>query len=352
MNKGNLMNNTKTRRKGSMLQDSLSKLKYFLVLAFLLVVPMQAMGQSFDYLPIVDQTDTGVDRLVVPFDTRERDTFIQVTNTASEKVNIHVQVFDVNSIFRECEECNFDDMLTENDTHVYDVENMVTNSGPGITNGGEEECSRPAGTYGFVVISLEAGFPRSSLIGMFRIIDEAGYEYRANAAGTEDTIFQDISQGMVVNFSRANGHNLADLIGITYRPENERSVSAAPNIITTFGSQSPFDEVLIWDEDEDDTSCSPTTFACAVGELNRGIDDSLPNSRGQLNRVCSDNVLSNNIAGWLDLPFSGFTCAGVECRAHFVGYIGLNNGDGTGSMDSWWEVGEQEILTLGGPSIQ
>jgi hypothetical protein len=30
------------------------------------------------------------------------------------------------------------------------------------------------------------------------------------------------------------------------------------------------------------------------------------------------------------------TCA---IEPFFVGFIGLNNGNGTGSMDSWWEVG-------------
>jgi hypothetical protein len=47
------------------------------------------------------------------------------------------------------------------------------------------------------------------------------------------------------------------------------------------------------------------------------------------------------------MPFSGFSCAppfgdtfqcefGIEDDAFFVGFIGLNDGDGSGSMDSWW----------------
>ena len=97
MIKGNLMNNTKTRRKGSMLQDSLSKIKYFIVLAVLLVLPMQAMagvingGQT---AVLIDQTDTGSNRVVAFWDTREgADSFIQVTNTSTEKINIHVQLY-------------------------------------------------------------------------------------------------------------------------------------------------------------------------------------------------------------------------------------------------------------------
>ncbi len=351
MIKGNLMNNTKTRRKGSMLQDSLSKIKYLLVLAFLLVLPMQAMA-GMGVVPVIDQTDTGVERLVSFFDTRGRDTFVQVTNTSSEKVNIHVQVYDVASIFTECEECNFDDMLTGHDTHVYDVENMMTNAVPGMAS--EAVCTELGpDTYGFVVISLLPQLSEQSagLIGMFRIIDESGYEYRANSAGSEENFIADTSVDQIVNFSDANGHNLSDLVGITYVDLGPGDVHAHPGIATTFGS--PQDQILILDQDEDPISCSPTTFACAVGALDKGIDNALPNSKGQLNRVCASSILNSNIAGFLDLPFNGFTCSAASgvgnpdgsCSSepYFVGFIGLNNGDGTGSMDSWWERGRHNV---------
>jgi len=342
----NLMNNTKTRRKGSMLQDSLSKIKYFLVLAVLLVLPMQAMAGFGNVIPVIDQTDTGVNRLVAFWDTRSRDTFIQVTNTSSEKVNIHVQIFDVDSPFTECEECNFDDMLTAFDTHVYDIENVVTNFE------GDLVCTERPGTYGFMVISLESG-PSGSLIGMFRVIDESGYEYRANAAGTEDFSAND-TFSEVVNFSDANGNTLSDLVGITYVDLGPSAVYASPGVFTVFGDLSF--EILIWDQDEDDISCSPTTFACADGAFDRGIDNALPNSKGQANRVCSTSILDTNSSGWLDLPFSRFGCTDplasngdgtCALEPFFVGFIGLNNGNGTGSMDSWWEVGLfQAIIAL------
>ena len=344
MNKGNLMNNTKTRRKGSMLQDSLSKIKYFLVLAVLLVLPMQAMAGFGDTMPLIDQTDTGVNRLVAFYDTRGRDTLIQVTNTSSEKVNIHVQIFDVAGVVQQCEECDVDDMLTAGDTHVYDIENLVTNSGPGLVP--VPFCTGLAtdASYGFMVVSLTDG-PPGSLIGMFRIIDEAGYEYRANAAGSEDRDAR-LSDEQLVNFSSANGNNLSDLVGITYVSLGTDDVLANSGISTTFGDI--LDEILIYDQVEFDTSCSPTTFSCAVGFMDKAIDNALPNSKGQVNRVCGTDILNSNNAGWLDMPFSRFTCtagSGVgdadgDCQFEpfFVGFIGLNNGNGTGSMDSWWEV--------------
>jgi len=102
---------------------------------------------------------------------------------------------------------------------------------------------------------------------------------------------------------------------------------------------------------EFDTSCSPTTFACSVGLLDKAIDNSLPNSKGQINRLCGTSVLNSSSAGWLDLPFSQFNCNGVgdaNCNdPYFVGFIGLNNGDGTGSMDSWWEVGLNSFFPIG-----
>ncbi len=331
-----------------MLQDSLSKIKYLFVLAVLLVLPMQAMAGFGSDIPIIDQTDTGVDRLVAFYDTRGRDTFIQVTNTSSDGVNIHVQIFQAPGTVQQCEEIDFDDFLTGNDTHVYDVENLVTNTGIDVTD-------VPSGQYGFAVISRSSG-ASSSLIGMFRIIDESGYEYRTNAAGTDDP-FADSSFDGVVNFSSANGNSLSDLVGITFVEVSSDTVYASPGVIASFGT--PFDEVLIYDEVEFDTSCSSTSFSCTSTQIDKGIDNSLPNSLGQNNRICGTNVLDSNSSGWLDLPFNAFICTDAfvgtdgECNFDpaFVGFIGLNNGDGTGSMDSWWQVGAFATL-VDGPSLE
>src|SRR3990167_383580 len=111
----NLNDNTKTRRKGSMLQDSLSKIKYLLVLAFLLVIPMQAKAGFFGF-ETIDQTDTGVDRLIYYYDTVGRETYIQVTNTSDEFVGIHVQAFEAED---GCRETDFFWCLTPGDTEIW-----------------------------------------------------------------------------------------------------------------------------------------------------------------------------------------------------------------------------------------
>lgn len=318
------------------------------MLAVLLVLPMQAMAGIFGSdIPIIDQTDTGVDRLVAFYDTRGRDTFIQVTNTSSDGVSIHVQIFQAPGTVQQCEELDFDDFLTGHDTHVYDVENIVT-------NGGIDVADIPTGQYGFAVISRSSG-ASSSLIGMFRIIDESGYEYRTNAAGGDDP-FSDSSVSSVVNFSSANGNNLSDLVGITFVEISSDTVYASPGVIASFGN--PLNEVLIYDQVEFDTSCSSTSFSCTSTQIDKAIDNSLPNSLGQNNRICGTSILNSNNSGWLDLPFNAFICTdgfvgtdGVcDFDPSFVGFIGLNNGDGTGSMDSWWEIGAFAEIHQGDPS--
>jgi hypothetical protein len=191
---------------------------------------------------------------------------------------------------------------------------------------------------------------------MFRIIDNAdGYEYRTNAAGKKldrscDAGFEECIESYggggygyysfpFVNFNLANGNNLSDLVGIVFWEKTSSSVDASPLVGASFGSD---ESILIFNQTETPASCEETVFTCAPGFLDKGIDDSLPNSKGQVNQVCDTNRLPSNTSGWLYMPFSGFVCSGQffdeGCTVYpfFVGFIGLNNGDGTGSMDSWW----------------
>jgi len=369
-----LINNNKTRRKESMLQR-LYNIKYFFVLAVLLALPMLVMptpskagggsdGPKGVGQRLIDQTDMGAWRLVYFVDRRDRESYVQVTNTSTNFVNIHVQIFDVTGGgLIECEECDFDDTLTPEDTHVYDAEAFTTNFGA-VT-----QCNLEDDHYGFVVISASGALPEKftvggPLIGMFRVIDDEGYEYRTNAAGKEllhyksdaEDIFVDHKGGRfddLVNFELADGNVFADLVGITFWEERQDKVNASPNVGTSFGF---YDSIEIYTENETPGSCSPAIFSCSstqgfdgIGNMDKGIDNSLPNSKIDNNRVCSTERLDANTSGWLHMPFSGFAClppfgdaSTFACdgfiykHAFFVGFIGLNNGDGTGSMDSWW----------------
>lgn len=335
-----------------MLQDSLSKIKYLIVLAFLLVIPMQAKAGDFGF-DLIDQTDTGVDRLIYYYDTVGRETYIQVTNTSDEFVGIHVQVFRAED---NCSEDDFNVCLTPGDTEIWNVEEL-----PGGFDVSESN--------GFVAISVdedfECGFQNNALIGMFRIIDDSGYEYRTNAASSEDfTAFS--ADFNVLNFNDVSGNNLSDVVGITYVAIDQDQVFASPFIGTVFGFiDDP--QVLIFDDDENFNSCSPTVFTCsntAGLEINKGIDNSIPNSQG-FSEICNTSKLDGPVigaidSGWLFLPFFDYVCfdpdgTPEECGEfgppdediHFVGFLGINNGDGTGSMDSWMSHSFGEIEPTG-----
>jgi hypothetical protein len=244
----------------------------------------------------------------------------------------------------------------------------------------------PDDNYGFVVISFDdykdgcgdcgcgnegCKVKGGPIIGMFRIIDQLGYEYRTNAAGKKVPSRNSYSsnggsmsyggygynnQEMLVNFNLANGNNLSDLVGITFLDTSPTTVTASPAIAIQFGDVSFVDPVLIYNENENATSCDPLIFACEVGFLDKGIDFSLPNSKAQANQACTTNRLATNTSGWLHLPFEGFSCAPpfsqfdgsdptFKCisKPFFVGFRGLNNGDGTGGMDSWWVQRRQDF---------
>src|SRR3972149_9794037 len=100
-------------------------------------------------------------------------------------IKVHVQIFNVPGEPL-CDEIDFDDSYTGLDTHVYFLDDMVLNDGTDIGP------VFPDGGYGFIVVSVidasgDADSSQSVIIGHFRVIDDAGYEYRSNAAGYSDS---------------------------------------------------------------------------------------------------------------------------------------------------------------------
>ncbi len=234
------------------------------------------------------------------------------------------------------------------------------------------ECNHdvPLATGGAQTRLVSSNDFAGPLIGMFRIIDKAGYEYRTNAANTE-SLFNGLRIGVgqgsfienelwnVLNFNAVTDNNLSDVVGITYVALPDGNTYASPFVGTQFGGIDAFDQNLIFDDDENFNSCSPTFFTCdntKPTELNKGIDHSVPNSRGA-DEICAtskldgDSVVGTTDSGWLLLGFDGNFCFDVavsgdpadgqcEFPTYFAGFLGLNNGDGTGTMDSWISVSE------------
>ncbi len=327
----------------------ISRLQYIVVFTLLLIAPTVSMAGFSE--PSIDQTDQSSDALVYFWDLRmARQTFAQLTNTSGFVSFVHVQIFNVTSPVVVCEETDFDDVYTPGDTHVYDLGNLVSNNdadGLGFVGFSAPNADLDEG-YGLLVVSQSSGF--DDFIGMFRIIDGDGdFEYRTNAAG--ENIFDPttIWNLGVLNFNNVDGVDLADVVGLVYRRVDVDSVVAGPLVQAVFGDAtgdvtdaSP--QIHIFDEFESPTSCSPTTFACDLTLVDKGIDNFHPNSKGEVNRICNDSV----DVGWLFMPFQRFNCFDLDpvtgdCpgdSVYFTGFLGLNNGDGTGSMDSWWTPSE------------
>ena len=313
---------------------------YFFPVLILLcsLAPMAVAGSSGP----IHVTDGGADRLVYYFDTRGRQSYVQLANLSGSSIMVHVQIWTANSSIAACEEIDFFDTYSEKDVHTYDMSNIVANDAPPFT------LSLEAGAYGFVVISLSSG-TSNSLVGTFRIIDDSGYEYRANASAPELTS-TDTSAAGRINFNNTNGNNSSELIGFTYAEISPDTVYASSGVSSVFGNVASPDLILINDEFENDISCSPVAFSCSDGFTNIGIDNSLPNSKAPGSRLCNTSIISPaNDSGHLDMPFEDFVCddpvvgevdGTCAVNTHFTGFIGLNDGSGSGSFDTWWEEGD------------
>ena len=266
------------------------------------------------------------DLLVSYFDTRQRSTQVQVTNIDSvDTATIHVQIF-ADSF--QCEDRDFTDTLTPNETHVYDISNLVS------ANGNPINFAIPDGSHGFVIISSAINMVNAeTIIGNFRIIDDGGYEYRVNSAGYENDI--DECNDRVGRFSRAWGATHADFVAVdvddsfNFLPDGTVDVSV--DIPSTVEN-----ELFVFDDEETGTSCGTITVGCdeepgSGGNepdvftsefINQGINDSFPNSRGG-GVLCEGDF---NTEGYILIT-------AIEEEGELFGFLGLNDGASRGSMD-------------------
>jgi hypothetical protein len=287
------------------------------------------------------------------FDLRERETFIQLTypdsNSSGQNAIAHVQVFDVSN---NCNENDFFDGYTINDTHTYNMRDIQTN------DGNPSGVVLPDGSYGIVAITLPRGIkvPPGTPFGNLRIIDDNGYEYRTNA--------QTISPGftfpanpvpaafMTFNFNSFSGVTLSDVVGLTFTGtfSNNLSVWDASSLIPSFISL----DVDILNSNETIFSCRDIIFACVdegnprleellefagsanVASFEYGINEAIPHSKnGEL--LCPGNNISEGIVKLNYEPYpSNIDQFAIGNGPFFLGYIGLNNGNGRGSLDSFW----------------
>ena len=328
----------------------------------------------------VPETDTGAPNLFSFFDLRERESFVQVTNTANSNfinnegdnidltsdITVHVQIWDVNN---DCTENNFFDTYTPNDTHVYNMRDIQTN------NGTPSGVVLPPGAYGIVSIALidgDNGIARNThiLTGNLRIIDNAGYEYRTNSSGWENWSTPNIGRCQnpgnegeggdeiyTLNFNTNAGVTFSDVVAITIdRAGSEFLADNNSFEVSILRAWNLFD-VDIFDLNENAFSCRNVVFGCvnqdnpllealleevsditdssaSVAAFEYGINETIPHSRnGEL--LCPGNTISE---GFVRLKrFTNFDeNSNEDGEPSFVAnFIGLNNGNGRGSMDFW-----------------
>lgn len=276
------------------------------------------------------ESDSTSFEMVSFFDLRDRESFVQITNTESNNITSHVQIFDVAN---NCNENNFFDNFTGNDTHVYNMRDIQTN------DGNPSGVVLPENAYGIVVISIVSE-SNGGLIGNSRVLDSSGYEYRTNLLGLQFFPFDTIGRELTLNFNKQGGVSLSDVIGFTTdRGDGEVFSADIVNINVLL-------DVDILDLDENVFSCRNVIFACtdqdnprleellaevgdaSVASFEYGINEAIPHSKGG-ELLCPGNNIDEGLIRFTTLS------NGTDAEGFGI-FVGLNNSNGRGSMDSKW----------------
>jgi len=319
-------------------------LTLFLILTFI-VLPIKNSfaGSILDILP----TDSAAENAIVGFfDLRDRETFMQVTNIDSDPAGqvFHIQLFDVGN---NCNENNFFDAYTPNDTHVYNLRDIQTN------DGNPSGVILPDDAYGIFflrVADVDENDP--ILIGNMRILDDNGYEYRTNLVGVEESESV-ASDGDIAtfNFNTKGGVTLSDIVVFTSSEDLDQNEFLFANILDVWFLV----DVDILDLNENVFSCRNVIFACVdqdnpllealleeVGNANvasfeYGINNAIPHSKGG-ELLCPGNTISEGFVRLLYLE------RGVGSDEESILFVGLNNGNGRGSMDVYFTQSSETPL--------
>lgn len=329
-------------------------MKYFkyLYMALLIAMPINVFaGGAGDVGVDILSSDAPDEEAYAYYDLRNRSTYIQITNQNMYGENddnplcIHIQIFQQD---KGCSELNFEDQLTPNDTVIYDMDNIIRN------NGSEVPVNLDDDSYGFVAISAYTCSDRfddvggDPLIGNFRIIDDTGYEYRMNlvsgarerGGGTkrllsgEGEIFADV----IIPFNTVDGATYSDIVGFVVNDDNNLSCNSDPDPEDTVCNDPvgvTFDIFQI-DENEERLSCDQKNFACGDGKvMNYGINEDYMNSRGGPLLCEGAGLLPGQKHGYISLENPTYaTLIPGQRGSEFICIVGLNNNNGTGSMDS------------------
>ena len=318
-----------------------------IITLLLLITLILPVSNSYSgVLGILPETDTAGVILVAPFDLRDRESFFQVTNLAASNQTVHIQIYNVANL---CNENNFFDVYTPNDTHIYNLRDILTN------DSNPSGVVLPDDAYGIIVatVPFQEMENFAPIFGNIRITDNLGYEYRTNAITNPTNFF--IAQigipDLTFNFNSENGVVLSDVFGISLSFEfgGTSFEATLDNVLETWNAV----DVDIINNNEVLFSCRDVVFSCvdennplleeilvlasegnivarssaSVARFEYGINDVIPNSKGG-ELLCPGNNIPEGI---VKLTFES-TPEGFPV---FVGFVGLNNGNGRGSLDSF-----------------
>lgn len=325
-------------------------IKLMAVLIFVFTLTFIPVNNVYAGLPVIE-TDTSDFQLAGFFDLRDRESFIQITNTRdfAPGQTIHIQIFNVGNL---CNENNFFDHYTPNDTHVYNLRDIVTN------DGNPAGFVLPEDAYGIFVATFED--PDFGLIGNQRILDNNGFEYRTNLGAVAEQGFDPEIDVYTFNYNTEGGIILSDIVGIMLDDVDNFSLPevTAADVLSVWASW----DIDIYDLNEVPFSCRDVNFACInqdsplveslletinnegvgnqgnnnnngsgnVVSFEYGINESIPSSN-DAPLLCPGNVISQ---GFVQLRLINY--AADEDHA-FLLFVGLNNGNGRGSMDLLWQ---------------
>lgn len=324
---------------------------YLLLLSILILIPNTASAGPGSTILVTPSTDTSY-ATIAPvngtalfyfFDLRDRESFIQYTYTDMMALGVngqaHIQIFDVGN---NCNENNFFDTFTPLDTHTYNMRDIITN------DGSPSGVVLPDDAYGIVAISFFVnGDNVSSAIGNLRVLDNSGYEYRTNAQMifNVNPVNTD-SQFYSFNYN-SNGISLSDIVGVTANLFQFGQLPIEWNASNVTESYFTFDIDII-DNNETLFSCRDVIYSCvdqdnplleelleiggaSVASFEYGINNALPHSKGG-ELLCPGNVIPEGIVILRPMERTiNFSEATI-----FAGFVGLNNGNGRGSLDSFW----------------
>ena len=321
----------------------LNRLSCVLTFCFILFISSNLFAGS-GFIQVAAETDHGSIQLTSFFDLRDRESYVQLTNTRDIQAITHVQIFDVAN---NCTENNFYDIYTPTDTHVYNMRDIQTN------DGNPSGVELPSNAYGFVVItSVESigGDPFTNnpdfvLIGNFRILDSNGYEYRSNSAGFSRPSSNVAPDNFYFNYNTESGVTLSDVVAISFDAAGD---SDEVEVISDPVDQYVTYDIDIFDLNEVPFSCRNVIFSCidqdnprleellensgdaSVASFEYGINEAIPHSKGG-ELLCPGNVIDQ---GFVRLNVIDFGI--LDPNSSIFGFVGLNNGNGRGSMDGWF----------------